>query len=82
MSFNPYDGGGVNLNPRPVGRNPQPRNVATTRRPRKAWTDLTIARVGRHDRRVVGASATVQAAFAARRTDLTTSTPRSRMLYG
>lgn len=45
---NPYDGGGVNLNPRPIGRNAPVRTFGRTK-PRKA-PEL----VGRRNRRAIG----------------------------
>lgn len=73
--MNPYDGGGVNLNPRPIGRNPEPRRIATERKGPRA----TAPTVGRHNPRCIGADRGCASTAA---TTLTTATPRSRMLYG
>lgn len=46
---NPYDGGGVNLNPRPIGRNPQPRHISAERKGGTAKPERTT-----RNRRAIG----------------------------
>lgn len=74
MIASPYDGGGVNLNPRPIGRNPRKLVACYERKGGTQANELT-----RKNRAAIGETCK---ATAVPRTSITVGDGRSRLLYG